>query len=299
MPSTFDPTTPSAPLKTQRRALAGFVLLALALAAGNSHGGGADLQTDLDASKPALAASPFGRELTVNSSDTGSQASGEARSIVDRPFPEVARGLGAPEQWCEALILPFNVKGCQTRPGFLSLWIGRKTDQPIEQAQKLDFAFRPAEREAAYFETSLIAALGPMGTRDYRISVKAAPAGSGKTYLLMSYSYSYGFAAKLGLDAYLASAGRSKIGFTQEAGRPIGGARGAIERNAMRYFLALEAHLASVSEPPGAPRDAAAAKLWFDATERHPAQLREMDFASYSTMKREEARRMREGLVKN
>ena len=74
----------------------------------------------------------------------------------------------------------------------------------------------------------------------------------------LSYSYGSGVAGRLAMQGYLATAGADKVGFTvtgrDGSGQPIyiGGVRGAIERNAMRYYLAIDAHLASLQRAAGA-----------------------------------------------
>ncbi len=76
-----------------------------------------------------------------------------------------------------------------------------------------------------------------------------------RTFLHLSYSYGYGMAGRLAMQGYLATVGADKVGFTVTGrdgnGQPIyiGGVRGAIERTAMRYYLAIDAHLASLSAP--------------------------------------------------
>jgi hypothetical protein len=57
--------------------------------------------------------------------------------------------------------------------------------------------------------------------------------------------------------------------------------RGAIERNAMRYYLAIEAYLGALSVPT---RQQADRRLmdWFDASERYPLQLRKWGQRSIS-----------------
>jgi hypothetical protein len=67
----------------------------------------------------------------------------------------------------------------------------------------------------------------------------------------------------------------------------IGGVRGAVERNVMRYYLAIDAYLASLKAPPGQRVDRAI-QTWFSNTERYPRQLREMDRSTYLAMKRGE-----------
>jgi hypothetical protein len=104
-------------------------------------------------------------------------------------------------------------------------------------------------------------------------------------------------AARLATKAYLATAGRNKVGFTitgQDAdGKPvyINGVRGMIERNAMRYYLAVEAYLASLSAPP-AEQQEKRLQAWYAATERCPAQLHEMERDDYLAMKRREVQQL-------
>ena len=67
----------------------------------------------------------------------------------------------------------------------------------------------------------------------------------------------------------------------------MGGLRGAIERNTMRYYLAIESYLGSLAQPPGR-QFATRIERWFDATERYARQLHEMDRGSYLAMKQRE-----------
>ncbi len=80
----------------------------------------------------------------------------------------------------------------------------------------------------------------------------------GRSFLHFSYAYDEGFLTRNALKAYLATFGRGKVGFTvlgtQPDGAPyfIGGTRGLMERNAMRYFLAVEACLGAAGLDPAA-----------------------------------------------
>jgi hypothetical protein len=73
----------------------------------------------------------------------------------------------------------------------------------------------------------------------------------------------------------------------------VGGMRGVVERNTMRYYLAIESYLASLQAPP---RQHLEQRLgaWFDATEEYPCQLHELDPDEYLSMKRNEVRRQKE-----
>jgi hypothetical protein len=57
----------------------------------------------------------------------------------------------------------------------------------------------------------------------------------------------------------------------------------------MRYYLAIDAYLGSLSAPPQERVDRRFA-AWFDATERYPRQLHEIEEAEYLAMKRKEIR---------
>jgi hypothetical protein len=63
--------------------------------------------------------------------------------------------------------------------------------------------------------------------------------------------------------------------------------RGAIERTAMRYYLAIDAYLQTM-DLPAAQRVDQRIDRWFSETERYPRQLHEMDRDTYVLMKRQE-----------
>jgi hypothetical protein len=247
-----------------------------------------------------LRSNNFQRALHLDSSEVGDTLNGDVYAVLDHSFSAVTEALQEPAGWCEILLLPFNTKYCHAANGnagaTLQVRIGRKYDQPVEQAYRLDFAWRPVAATPEYFETRLNAAQGPIGTRNYHIVVSAVPLDPRRTFMHLSYSYGYGFAGRLAMQGYLATAGADKVGFTVTGkdgnGQPIyiGGMRGAIERNAMRYYLAIDAYLASRRAPPDQQMEKRI-QTWFDATERYSRQLHEMDRATYVAMKRGEYER--------
>jgi hypothetical protein len=95
------------------------------------------------------------------------------------------------------------------------------------------------------------------------------------------------------MGVYLSTAGADKVGFSASGkdadGNPqyIGGVRGLTERNTMRYYLAIEAY---VADPQPAQLEKRLSD-WFDATERYPRQLHELDKNDYLAMKRVEVKR--------
>ena len=66
----------------------------------------------------------------------------------------------------------------------------------------------------------------------------------------------------------------------------MGGVRGIVERNAVRYYLALDALLRTRRLPPG-KRFEARIQTWFDLAARYPP-LREMEREQYLEIKRRE-----------
>jgi hypothetical protein len=243
---------------------------------------------------------PFGRALHIDSAEGSDTLRGDVYAVLDHPFATVSAALKEPAHWCDILILPFNTKYChavRTESGpALQVRIGRRYDQPVEQAHRLQFSWRNVAAQPDYFETRLFAAAGPMGTRDYRITVAAVPLEGHRTFLQLSYSYGFGAMGRMAMQMYLSTVGADKIGFTQVGrdgdGRPqfIQGVRGAVERNTMRYYLAIDAFLDSLAAPPP-QRVERRIQQWFSATERFPRQLREMDRATYAGMKRMEHER--------
>lgn len=247
--------------------------------------------------------SGFGKPLYIDSIEQQDRLTGVVYAVLDHPFATVSAALRKPANWCDILILPFNTKYChavrrQDGPG-LQVRIGRRFDQPVEQAYRLEFAYDNVAAGSDFFESRLKAAEGPVGTRDYRIAVSAIPLDGGKTFLRLNYSYGVGLAGRMAMQMYLGTVGADKIGFTvvgrDADGQPqyIGGVRGAVERNAMRYYLAIDAFLDSLSAPPGQQVEHRI-RNWFRATERYPRQLREMDAATYTAMKRQEVERQQE-----
>jgi hypothetical protein len=265
-----------------------------------AYAGAGDLRVKYSQLQEQLRNNNFHRPLHLDSSQEGDTLRGDIYAVLEHPFSDLSRALSDPPDWCQILILPFNTKYCHAvnRNGGSGLLvrIGRKADQPVQDAYRLEFALQPVAASADYFESRLNARDGPLGTRDYRIVVSAVPLGPGRAFMHLSYSYVYGVAGRVAMQAYLATAGANKVGFTVTGrdgnGQPIyiGGVRGALERNVMRYYLAIDAHLASLSAPPDRQLEKRI-ETWFDATERYGRQLHEMDRAAYLAMKRGESER--------
>ena len=253
-----------------------------------------------------LAKSPFGRPLYLVATEDNHRLTGDTYAVLGHAFADSAKPLADAAQWCEILLLPFNIKHCAAQTGAadrpaLTLRIGRKYDTPIERTQQLDFHFQVVARSADYLQVLLTAAQGPFGTRDYRIVLEVMPVEGGRTFLHLGYSYAYGTIARAAMQAYLSTVGARKVGFTVEgkddSGRPVlvRGMRGVMERNTMRYYLAIEAYLRALNASSH-EREGRMIEEWFAAVERYSRQLHELERGEYVAMKRQEFQRMHQGV---
>ena len=246
--------------------------------------------------QPQLRASPFGEPLVLSSKEGEDRLEGELHAEVAYPFQVVAAMFRSPDVVCEFLILHLNVHACQPSKladgAALTLTIGPKRAQASAMMHAITYAMR-TESAAGYLRMTLGAAKGPLSTHDYRIVFEAVPIEGGRTFVRLGYSYGFGTMARLAMQAYLATAGRSKIGFSVTGrgpdGRPqyVRGERGSLERNVMRYYLALLAHC-SVNSGSPTERMEARMRAWFALTERYAAQLHELELDEYLTEKRED-----------
>lgn len=245
----------------------------------------------------------FGQPLVLDSAETPDNLRGDIFAVVEHPFATVSAALNDPGEWCDVLILHLNTKYCRTAGSgantAVNIAVGKKFNQPLKDAHRVDFAWRPVSATADYLEIHLEAPAGPLGTSDYRIVLQAIPLEGGRSFIHLRYSYSYGFAGRMAMKAYLATIGSDKIGFTSSGkgpdGKPafIGGVRGVAERNTMRYYLAIDAYLDALSAPADA-RLERRLQNWFTATERYARQLHEMERSEYIAMKLVEYRRQQQ-----
>ena len=241
--------------------------------------------------------SPILQGLYLESTETARTSRGDLYAVVDYPFAMVSDAFANPESWCEALILHLNIKYCHAEledgRKVLSVAAGKKSEQPLSETYRFKFGYNVVLSGTDYMAVNLDASKGPLGTRNYHVALELIALDDERSFLHMEYSYADGFLARLAMRVYFATSGSAKVGFTKVGGETgesthlVRGVRGALERNTMRYYLALEAFLSAVDTP--APRRfEESLKRWYTATERYALQLHEVDQNSYITMKRNE-----------
>ena len=243
--------------------------------------GAAELRATYQRLIQPLANNEFRRPLAIESSEGAGGLAGDIHALMEYPFATVKAAFGSAANWCDVLILHANTKYCRAEGAVLEVQMGQKTPEPLDPDAQLAFAFRVLPGAADYFQAELTAPRGPLATRNYRIRLQAIALPGNQTFLHLSYAYESGLAGRLAMSAYLATGGRGKVGFsniglTQE-GRPIhvGGVLGLVERNTMRYYLALDAFLGALAQPAG-ERFEKRIDSWFSASEMYALQLHDL-----------------------
>jgi hypothetical protein len=229
----------------------------------------------------------------IHSREDGNLLMADVSGDVQHPFAETAQALLDPRNWCEFIPLNFNVKACTTdNRHHLIIFVGRKKHQHPEQAYQLSYRFTILEQTDRTFTVLLTAPHGPLGTRDHRIEISGEQKGGG-TFLRFRSSYRESLRSRLAAEGYLRTIGRNKVGFSVAELTPsgesvlVGGVVGVLERNAMRYYLALQAFF-DTRLVPEEERFEARMRYWFELTSRFPRQLWEMDLEEYLLTKRRE-----------
>jgi hypothetical protein len=280
-----------------RRISRSVLLLALAVAcacAAAQADAGAALRARFEALRQQGTGALAGRPLYLQSSETAQLAQGDVHALVDHPFEALRDILLRADSWCGILILHLNVQYCRAGGSAvaprLDIGMGRKVNQALDELFWMQLGWRVVAAGDARLVVVMQAAGGPFGTRDFRIEFEAVPFDATRTLVHLGYGYGYGTVARWAMQVYLATLGRDKTGFSvvglDAAGRPmrVDGLRGLLERNTLRYELAIEAYL-DAPGTAGAQSLSTRLQNWFDATERHASQLHEVERADYIATK--------------
>ena len=277
--------------------LVAFVVITLGIVSEARAGGAAALRArhraiataqPVDATVPAFAIETAG--------DDG-LASGNVFTTVPHSFASLTSVLRLPSSWCEITPLHLNVKSCtwsEAEEGpRITLYSGRKTYERPEDAHALPYAFELVEDGEDYFRVLLTGDEGPLDTCDYVIELEAIPVGEGESFVRLSYAYRYGLKTRMAFAGYFATLGSGKVGFSVVGADAHGnavyvdGMEGMIERNAVRYQLAIQAYLDTCDLPKSERFERRIAR-WFNLTERHHRQLYELEQQEYLENKRRE-----------
>lgn len=248
-----------------------------------------------------LQAQTLGEPLVLLSREASGRLEGDAYADLALPFARVSTVLRSGESVCGLLFLHLNIRSCKPSRGpvgeVLTLAVGPKQAAKAGTVHTMSYTMQVQADTADYLNVVLTAAVGPVSTKDYRIVFEVVPLDGQHTFLHFGYGYSYGTLAKMAMGFYLATAGRTKIGFTVlgtgDDGKPqyVKGERGSLERNVIRNYLALQAY-AGITTGTFQEQTEARLRAWFALTERHAAQLHELTLDEYLHEKRDDLARM-------
>jgi len=244
--------------------------------------------------KARLEKNQFGAPIFLESTESHGSVRVDMYGVFSYPFDVVRDALQSPANWCDISPLHINIKACTSKSGAeqsqLTLYSGRKHYQPPSDAYPLKLRFRVVSQQPRYLHLSLDADDGPLRTKDHRITLQAAPLDSRRSFLRFSYTYSHGPVARMAIKSYFSTLGRDKVGFSVVGGKGgkqyyIAGVRGAIERNTVRYYLALQTYMDTLKYPESRRFEQRISR-WYDLTARYQRQLKEMEKADYLAGKR-------------
>jgi len=236
-----------------------------------------------------------GLPIYIESFDEHNTLSGDIYSIISHPFSRISGVLVEPKNWCDISLLHLNIKACIFKKDEniqkITFYSGRKFYQPPEDAFVLEYQFQVIENQSNYLKILFTADTGPIDTSDYRMELEAMPVRGKKTFFRFSYTYRYGLATQAAMEAYFATLGRNKIGFSiinQDKDNNsvyIDGTRGAIERNSIRYYFAILAYMDTLRFPEK-NRFEQRIQLWYSLTDRYKNQLFELPREDYISCKK-------------
>ena len=241
-----------------------------------------------------LESNSFALPLFLESYEQAERVHVDVYGIFASPFSSIVAALKKPANWCDIVSLHPNIKACTYGElpggGLLTFYVGRKVYQPPEDARQVIYSYRVVKQQPGYLDIVLSADQGPFGTVDHHMRFEALPLAGEKTFVHVSYEYSDSVALRLAGKAYFATLGLGKVGFTvtgtDKNGKAvyIGGPRGAIERNAVRYYLAIQTFMKTLRYPE---KQIFSRRIneWYDLTTPFRRQLFDLDKEDYLTNK--------------
>lgn len=292
--------------ETVDRAAAGADMTEMTLASGLSAATGDAQPAPADPSPPGVAdqlrqrlsnpgAAALAPGLYLQSTVAALHAQGQALARLPMALPQARAALRSPQTWCLLLLLHPNVWRCEVAGNgrgqtTLQILMGQQRVALIGATHTLDLVWKVTQDDKDGLSLELMAEQGPLGTRDYRIGARIEALDETHAALALRFSNAFTRSGLWLAELYINTAGRQRIGFTVERLDATGqavyvrGLRGSVERNTMRFHLAVQSWL-SVQSLPAPQRIPRAIELWFDSSEQYAAQLHEIEREEYVQMK--------------
>ncbi len=243
--------------------------------------------------QPGLGGLPIHAKVSV----AGNVVDFSALAIIARRPEQAMALLDNVRGWCEFILTHPNIKACVEEPAKdrqrIVFYTGAKYFQPVELARPQRYDLRVEQRERGYQAARLWPEPAKLADGAGPALIEIVALDDGRTGLRIQYRQPLSAGARLLAASYFATFGRDKIGFSTTGvdadGKPVyvGGLAGAIERNVVRHFLAIDTLLQAQEAGAEMPLERRLAH-WFALTERHARQLHELERAEYLDIKRRE-----------
>lgn len=238
-----------------------------------------------------LEKSTFAIPFYVESSVSKNASHVDIYGTIKYPFDIVQNELLIPTNWCEILLPHINVRACTYKKvkdtWLLTIYNVNKFSEPLEDAYQMKFDYRVSKLQPRYLDIALTAHEGPSHTKDHQFGFESTPLDDGRTFIHLRYSFGYSTWRYLLMKTF----GGGKIGFSvigsDSNGSPVyvRGLRGSVERNVVRYYLAILAYMDTL-EIPAEQRFEKRISQWYALAARYKKQLLEMEKEEYLTYKR-------------
>jgi hypothetical protein len=273
---------------------AAILLCSSAGQAAPATGGERELLSKYPAIKANLEKNQFGAPIYLQSTEADGSLRVDMYGIFNHPFDAVREALSSPANWCDITLLHINNKACTyktTDYTLLTLYSGRKHYQRPSDAYPLKLKYRIVSQQPTYLDLLLNADEGPFRTKNHRITLQAAPLDATRTFVHFGFSYAHSSMTRVAINGYFSTLGQGKVGFStvKQKGRYVyvDGVRGAVERNTVRYYLALQSYMDTLRYPES-QRFEQRINRWYDLTAKYPRQLKELEKGEYLSNKRQE-----------
>jgi hypothetical protein len=236
-----------------------------------------------------LAKSPFALPLYLESSVGRNASNSDIFSVVDYPLEKVTAALRVPKDWCDIVLLHIGVRVCTHRKvdgdQLLTVYNVNKYYETLDDAYQVKFRFRILSDSPGYFKVSLVAPRGPFHAKDLSFDLEATPLNGNSTLIHLSYHFEYSLWEHFAMNTYFALFGGGRVGFTltgtkHEKPVYVSGLRGAVERNVVRYYLAILAYLDTM-DLPQEQRFEKRINCSYDLISRYRRQFHEMNRETY------------------
>ncbi len=242
-----------------------------------------------------IAKSPLGLPLYFESRVENDFSGVDIYGVLDFPLETLQKELSKPKNWCDIIILHPNIRACtysgDTSGSVLVLHNVKRHFHAIAEAYQMHFKYQIMSDSRSLLDISMKADSGPFNSTDHKLRLRAGALDAKRSFVHLSYSYTYGPLQYIAMRSYFALFGVRRAGFSidsfDDKNGPVyvSGVKGAVERNVMRYYLAILAYFDAMKYPPE-QRFEKRLSGWIGLSDRYTEQFPKIENEQYFDFKR-------------